>query len=214
MMWLDWLKMNWGWIAGAAVLIASVLNLITSHFGTANPRLKRWLLFLVDLLAILVSRGSTAGPGRVGGLSALKLPLIQTSPAPESKWRAGSVISKVGLVLLLLLVGCAGWQNKTRVGLDSVSLLVSYAPAAIMTQCEAAQKKCVGEMDRKCEELRACGEDAKKASKVRVAVQSTVLAGLAAIEIGDEPTATKMLIEAQQLAEPVKLTLKAYGVLP
>jgi hypothetical protein len=113
---MRWLMANWEWIVAGAVLTVSILNLVTSHFGEGHPRLKGALLFVVDLLSILVSRGSTGArsPDRLRGLR-LKLPLLQVSPEAELrtrrvKSRAGIPLERIGLVFIaaLLLAACGG----------------------------------------------------------------------------------------------------------
>ena len=74
---LDWLATYWELVLLGVVLVSSVLNVITQHYGEAHPALKRALLFVVDLMSVLTSRGS---PGT------MKLPL-KASPPPVSDIR-------------------------------------------------------------------------------------------------------------------------------
>jgi hypothetical protein len=70
---MEWLSQHWEWVLMGAVVLSSVLNIVTKHYGSASPRLMQALLFVIDLLSVLVSKGS---PGLV------KAPLIP-SPAPK-----------------------------------------------------------------------------------------------------------------------------------
>jgi hypothetical protein len=55
---MKWLATNWQWVVLGAVVLCSILNVITKHYGEARPRFKRALMFAVDLLSLLTSRGS------------------------------------------------------------------------------------------------------------------------------------------------------------
>ena len=90
---LRWITTNWGWIAAGIVALCSVLNLITQHYGD-NVKLKRVLLFVVDLLSLVVSRGAVAPAFEPRGLR-LKLPAVQISPPTEAMLRAEQAGVKV-----------------------------------------------------------------------------------------------------------------------
>jgi hypothetical protein len=51
---LDWLQANWMWIALGVAVLMKVLNTITKHFDEYKG-VKRWCLFLVDLLDVVKS---------------------------------------------------------------------------------------------------------------------------------------------------------------
>jgi len=85
---MQWIINHWEWLVGpGVVLLCSVLNLVTQHYGDAAPRLKKALLFLVDLLSLAVSRGAVLPAFQPQGLR-LKLPLVQVSPPTEAMLRA------------------------------------------------------------------------------------------------------------------------------
>ncbi len=62
---MQWLQANWVSIVLVVGVICGILNRITQHYGEGHPRLKKALLFALDLLSPVVSAGS---PG------ALKVP--------------------------------------------------------------------------------------------------------------------------------------------
>jgi len=84
----QWITTHWGWISGAGVvLLCSLLNLVTQHYGDARPRLKRALLFTVDLLSMVMSRGAVVPAFTAQGIR-FKVPLVQTSSLTEAQLRA------------------------------------------------------------------------------------------------------------------------------
>lgn len=70
---MEWITENWPWIFVVLTLLISVLNSITEHYGEGSTKLKRGLMFVVDVLSILTSKGG-----------ALKMPGT-TSPSLEVK---------------------------------------------------------------------------------------------------------------------------------
>ncbi len=70
---MAWFGSNWWWVGLAIVAVASLLNAITTHWSLASTRAGRVLLFLVEMLSILRSKGVQAWG---------KLPLENAEPAP------------------------------------------------------------------------------------------------------------------------------------
>jgi len=69
----------WIAIGVLASTLASIANVLTRHYGDDNPRLKRALLFIIDLLSLVPSRDSPA--------RGLKVPGLSLSAPPESALR-------------------------------------------------------------------------------------------------------------------------------
>jgi hypothetical protein len=79
---INWCLENWECLVGAAVALLSLINAATRHYDSAHG-VRRLLLFAIDALSALRSRGSSVGEGTPRGLSALKMPLVQLSPTQD-----------------------------------------------------------------------------------------------------------------------------------
>lgn len=61
---------NWALISILLVIVASILNSVTDHFGKDNPKIVPILAVIIEALSIITSKGTSNG--RAGKL---KLPL-------------------------------------------------------------------------------------------------------------------------------------------
>lgn len=143
---MEWLSVNWWWASAAIVALASLLNAITTHWSLASTRAGRVLLFIVEMLSVLRSRGV-----RSWG----KLPLEDAEPAPRD-WRR---VPPLPLLLLLVLTssGCSATLAtqiyRAHVGVDAASAL---ALTAWHAECGKRASACALAKDDTCKPLQDC----------------------------------------------------------
>ena len=69
---LAWISANWLYVTIGAALLIAIANKVSAHWSD-HAGVKRWALFVVELLSILTSRGSSlVGP--------FKPPLLSVPP--------------------------------------------------------------------------------------------------------------------------------------
>ena len=70
---ITWIQSHpWVFAAMVAITVTSILNLIVKHWGPRHPGLKKVLVFIIDLLALVPNRDSTFRGLQVPGLSVSK----------------------------------------------------------------------------------------------------------------------------------------------
>lgn len=112
----------------------------------------------------------------------------------------------------LFLQGCSSWQGTTRKVLVSVSAAARQVPEAAKLACEVVTARCIDEARNPCPALDRCRDVGRDAIKGATAAQAAVLVGLAAVDVGDKPSAERALVQAIALIEPIRSTLAAFGV--
>ena len=227
---INWLTDNWAMVLTLAGVLVAVANAVSSHWGESSPGLRRALMFVVDLLSIVTSRGSRAGVGPIGRL---KLPGQLSIPSPESKARVamkkhddGSVtveylwsslwvmtLAGIGLLVYLMLVACGlSWQTKLTRSLDGVAMTARRSHMAVLKVCEPTLEKCIAEKKNPCPELVACQVNRNYALKAMLTALRAAAAGQSAVkqDLQDEAGA-KMAAASEALADLLAV-LRVWGV--
>jgi len=182
-----------------ATVIGTLLGRINTYYGDDHPRLRRHLLFAIDLLTSW-------------------LPNLWPQSKPKTSIpNTGVIVDKVkriGIVLLtlLLLASCASWKSTVRKSLDTAGALANLAAYDIGLACDHVKEKCKTDKTNPCPALETCHKAERDVARTAVAIQAAVLVGLGAIDLADQARALDKLKQALKLLEPLKTTLKAYGV--
>ena len=91
--------------AAITLVIVTVLDRYLAYYKDDDPKVTKFLRFLIDLISVLPSKGHSLARG-------LQLPLISTSGKPSDEKKPGG-ISLYMVLAVLLFVGCGHSPVKT-----------------------------------------------------------------------------------------------------
>jgi hypothetical protein len=171
---MTWILANWHWIALGAGVLISILNAVTKHWSLVNSPWGRLLAFLVELLAVLTSAGTSIGGGP---LARVKLPLQSNPPRTAAEPKTAGNVKTVGLVLLVMLCSCATWEKTTRKGLDVAFRAGVVAHKGVSAACNGGLlQECIKARTNPCPALERCKRAVDGLLAYQTGIKGAVLA--------------------------------------